>query len=156
MNVCIVFDLHPWSRNPAKNFKFKNCLFEATNVVRNSDKEKYVYSGYEITFASAGSWSFDNDFARNIIIFGVDNSSSSYFDNRRNNFLKLGEGPTYVINGSFGSPEKHFSIIFTKANTNFCLSLHYNVDNSYLFVNGKKFLNLKLTVKFLTFQPDFV
>ena len=98
MNVCIVFDLHPWSRNPAKNFKFKNCLFEATNVVRNSDKEKYVYSGYEITFDSAGSWSFDNDFARNIIIF----------DNRRKNFLKLGEGPTYIINGSFGSPEKTF------------------------------------------------
>ena len=108
MNVYIVFDLDPWSRNPTKNFKFKNCLFEATNVVRNSDKEKYVYSGYEITFDSAGSWSFDNDFARNIIIFGVDNSSSSYFDNRRNNFLKLGEGPTYIINGSFGSPEKTF------------------------------------------------
>ena len=146
MNVYIVFDLDPWSRNPTKNFKFKNCLFEATDVVRNSDKEKYVYSGYEITFESAGSWGFDNDFARNIIIF----------DNRRNNFLKLGEGPTYVINGSFGSPEKDSSIIFTKANTNFCLSLHYNVDNSFLFVNGKKKLNLKLTIKLLTFQPDFV
>ena len=34
---------------------------------------------------SAGSWSFDNDFARNIIIFGVDNSSSSRSDNRKNN-----------------------------------------------------------------------
>ena len=34
-------------------------LFEA---LRN------VYSGYEITFDKAGSWSFDNDFARNVII----------------------------------------------------------------------------------------
>ena len=42
---------------------------EATNVVKNSDKEKYVYSGYQITFDSAGSQSFDNDFARNVIIF---------------------------------------------------------------------------------------
>ena len=29
-----------------------------------------------------------------------------------------------------------YSINFTKINTKFCLSLHYNVANSYLFVNG--------------------
>ena len=40
------------------------CLFGATNLVKNSDQAKYVYSGYGITFDSAGSWSFDNDFAR--------------------------------------------------------------------------------------------
>ena len=27
---------------------------------------KYVYSGYGKTFDSADSWSFDNDFARNV------------------------------------------------------------------------------------------
>ena len=47
------------------------------------------------------------------------------------------EGPTYGINGSFGSPEKNFSITFAKQNTKFYLSLQYNVDNSDLFVNGK-------------------
>ena len=31
-----------------------------------------------------------------------------------------------------------FSINFSKVNTKFCLSLHYDADNSYLFVNGKK------------------
>ena len=97
-------------------------MFGATNIVKNSDKEKYIYSGYGITFGSAGSWSFDNGFARNVVIFGVDNSSSSHSDNRQNNFLVLGEGPTYVINGRFGSPEKKFSINFTKSNTKFCLS----------------------------------
>ena len=63
------------------------------------------------------------------MIFGVDNSSSSHSDNRKNNFLKLDEGPNYGINGSFGAPEKKFSINFIKANTKFCLSLHYNADN---------------------------
>ena len=29
-----------------------------------------------------------------------------------------------------------YSINFTKVNTKFCLSLHYNGANSYLFVNG--------------------
>ena len=96
-----------------------------------------------ITVDSAGSWSFDNDTARNVIIFGVDNSSSSHSGNWKNNFLVLGEGPTFGINGSFGSPEKRFNINFSKANTKFCLSLHYNTDNSYLFVKGKEIFKFK-------------
>ena len=43
VNVYIVYDLYAWSRNTSNNFKFKNCLFEATSVVKNSDKEKCVY-----------------------------------------------------------------------------------------------------------------
>ena len=45
-------------------------------------------------FNSAGSFSFDNGFAKNDIIFGVDNSSLSHSDNRKSKFLILGEGPT--------------------------------------------------------------
>ena len=81
--------------------------------------------------------SFDNDYARNVIVFGFNNTSSSHADNRKNNFLILGEGPTFGIDGSFGSPEKNFSINFTKANTKFGLSLHYNVDNSCLLMEKK-------------------
>ena len=40
VNVYIVYDLAAWTRNPTNNFKFKNCLFGATNTVKNSDKEK--------------------------------------------------------------------------------------------------------------------
>ena len=36
VNVYIVYDLNAWSRNPTNNFKFKNCLFGATNIVKNS------------------------------------------------------------------------------------------------------------------------
>ena len=124
VNVYIVYDLDAWPRNPTNNFKFKNCLFGTLNIVKNSDKEKYIYSGYGIIFNSASSWSLGNDFAKNVVIFGVDNSSSSHSNNRKNNLFVLGEGPTYGINGSFGSSEKKFSNNFTKANTKFCLSLH--------------------------------
>ena len=89
VNVYIVYELNAWSRNPTNNFKFKNCLFGATNIVKNSDKEKYVYSGCWITFDSAGFWSFDNDTARNVIVFGVDNSSSSHSDNCKNNLILI-------------------------------------------------------------------
>ena len=50
----IVYDLDAWPKNPTNNFKFKNCLFGATSVVKNRHKEKYMYSGYRITFDSAG------------------------------------------------------------------------------------------------------
>ena len=82
---------------------------------------------------------------------GVDNSLSSHSDNRKNNFLILGEGPTYGINESFGSPEKKFSIKFTEANTKLCLSLPYNADNSYLFFNGKEIFKFKADNKNVNF-----
>ena len=152
VNVYTVYDLDAWPRNPSNNFKFKNCLFGATNIAKNSDKEKCLYSLYGITFDSTGSWSFDNEFARIIIVFGVDNSSSSHSDNRRNNFSILGEGPTYGISGSFGSPEKKFSINFTKANTKFNA---FNAENSYLFVNGKEISKFKAENENVNFPTQF-
>ena len=50
-------------------------VFRRNNIVKNNVKEKNVYSGYRKTFDSTGSWSFDNDSARNFIIFGADNNS---------------------------------------------------------------------------------
>ena len=37
-----------------------------------------------------------------------------------------------------------YSINFTKHNTKFCLRLHYNGANSYLFVNGTEIIKYKL------------
>ena len=39
--------------------------------------------------------------------------------------------------------KKMYSINFTVANKTFCLSLHYNGDNSYLLVNGKEVTKFK-------------
>ena len=39
VNVYVTYDLAGWPRNPANNFKFKKCLFEETNIVKNSDKK---------------------------------------------------------------------------------------------------------------------
>ena len=37
VNVDFVYDLDPWPRNPTNNFKFKDYLFAATNIIQNSD-----------------------------------------------------------------------------------------------------------------------
>ena len=86
-------------------------LFGATNVVKNSDKEKYVYNASGITFDWGGSWRFGNDFTRNVVIFDADNSSSFFF------FFYLGflsrtftihgtavEGGGYLFNSSLPLP----------------------------------------------------
>ena len=120
-----------------------------TSIVSNSDKEKWVYSGYGIVFDRAGSSNFVNEFAKNVVTFGVDNSSWSHADNHKKIFLVLGEGPTYGINGNFGSPE--FSINFSKANTKFCLSLHY-----ICLLMEKKSISLKPIIKMSSFQLNFI
>ena len=61
----------------------------------------------EQQFEGAVSWSFSNEFARNVVFFGVDNSSSSHTDNHKNNFLVLGVGPTDDINDTFGTAKKN-------------------------------------------------
>ena len=63
--------------------------------------------------------------------------------------------PTFGINGSCCSPGKRFSINFSKAKTNFCLSLHYNADNSYLFVNGKEIFKFKADNKNVNFPTQY-
>ena len=77
-------------------------------LIKNSDKENHVDRGYGIAVDGKGEWSFGNDYAKNVVIFGVDNSSSSHTDNKKNGFLILGDGPTFGINGSFGASESNF------------------------------------------------
>ena len=131
------------AKKSSQKFYIKNCLFEATNIVKDNDKEKYVYRRHGSAFDGKGSWNFNDYFARNVMIFGVGNSSSSYTDNLKNDFLVLGEVDTFGINGSFGAPVKNNNIDFSKAKTNFFLSLHYNSDNSYLYVNRKGIYKFK-------------
>ena len=91
LNAYIVHELNARPKNPPNNFKLKICLFGVTNRVKNGDKKKWVYSGCGIAFDGSGSWNFDNDLSRNVIIFYVDNILSSHNNNnRKNNFLTLG------------------------------------------------------------------
>ena len=80
---------------------------------------------------------------KNVIIFGVDMSSSPKIDNRKKDILILGIEPTQGLEHTL-SAEKMYSINFTKKNTKFCLSLHYNGTNSYLFVNGTEIIKFKV------------
>ena len=114
VNVFIAYELNPWSKCLLDNFTLKNCLFGVINIERNSNKSKLLYSGYRVAFDQKGCWSFGNGLLRNVVIFRVDNNSSSHSDNRKNNFVIFCEDPTSDINGSFGSPKKCLAISLVK------------------------------------------
>ena len=70
-------------------------------------------------------------------------NSSVHVDNKKEYILILGQGPTQGLDGTTLTVEKLYSIGFTEHNKNFCLSLHYNSDKSYLFANGKESIKFK-------------
>ena len=73
----------------------KNCLFGAVTLTKNIDIDKYGYSGYGIGLDRRSSFSFPSGgFGQNVIIFGVDMSSSAHIDNKKKDILILGKGPT--------------------------------------------------------------
>ena len=108
LNLYLVYELNNWLRNPMSNFPLKHCTIKSGTVrlVRNAIKSKFTYNVLGIVFDGEGSCSFGNDFARNVVIFGVDNSSSSHNDNQKNYFLLLGVGPADGINDSTGAAKK--------------------------------------------------
>ena len=53
-------------------------------MTKNADIDKYEYSGYGIGFDRKSSFSFPSGgFGQNVLIFGVDMSSSAHIDNKK-------------------------------------------------------------------------
>ena len=101
--------------------------------------DKYIYNGYGIGFDSRSEFSLhDGSIGKNIIIFGVDMSSSVHIDKKGKDILILRKGPTQGLNDTTLTAEAQYSINFSRSNRKFGLSLHYNGSNSFLFVNATK------------------
>ena len=111
--------------------------------LRDPIKSKFIYICWRIAFDGGSSWSFGNDFARNVVIISVDNNSSYHTNNQKNNFLVLAEGPTDGINDSTVVRENKISINVSKEKTQFRQNLHYKDDESYWYVNKTEICKLK-------------
>ena len=116
VNIYIVYEI----TSDYKDINYptlENCLF-GSKLTKNVDIDKYGYSGYGIGFDRETSFSFGNETGKNVIIFGVDMSSSTKIDNRKKDILILGKGPTQGLEHTL-SAEKMYSINFTKKIQNF-------------------------------------
>ena len=97
----------------------------------------------ELDLKEKGKFSVSNGFGRNCTIFGVDMSFFVHVDNKKKDISVLGGGPTQGLNVTILTAEKKYFINFTENTEKYCLSLHYNGPNSYLFVNGTETVKSK-------------
>ena len=151
VNIYNVYELGA-STSQDNDPTLKYCLFGAVTLTKNANIGKYRYSGYGIGFDRRSSFSFPSGgFGQNILIFGVDMSSSAHIDNKKKDILVLGKGPTQGLEHTL-TAEKMYSIDFTVTRKKFCLSLHYNGANSYLLVNGKEKKDSEIVVNQLCLE----
>ena len=80
----------------------ENSLFGAVKFKKHFDVDLYKYSGYGNGFDRNGSYSTGNEVGRNIIIFGVDMSSSSHINNKKDTLI-LGKGPIQGLEHTLAS-----------------------------------------------------
>ena len=71
-------------------------------------------------------------------------NSSIHVDSKGKDILVLGKEPTQELGEHSLTAQKMYSINFTVTKKKFCLRLHYNGSNSYLFVNGTEIYNLNI------------
>ena len=87
-HLSIVYELGISSIDLKLDFTPGNCLFAAMNLTKNVDPDKYGYGGEGIEFDACSQFSLSNgDGGKNVVIFGVHNSSSTYADNTKNRYL---------------------------------------------------------------------
>ena len=82
-------------------------------------------------------------------------SFSSHIDSKKKDILVLGKGPTQGLEHTL-TAEKMYPIHFTVTKKKFCLSLHYNGANSYLFVNGKEIVKFKAKDSEIVASPIYL
>ena len=144
INIYCVYEIQPIASSRGTTFTIQNALFGAMQVTKNADTSKYNYKGYGISFderTQFGHTITEGGFAhntndRNLLIFGADMSFSVHATNRANNIYVMGDGLTQGIHDTTLYVEKNY---YRK----FVLSLHYNGEDSYLFVNGRQELKFK-------------
>ena len=78
---------------------------------------------------------------KNVIIFGVDMSSSVQIDNKNKDILIIGEGPTQELDDTTLIAEAIYPINFTQPNEKFVLCLQYN---------GSKKISVKIKILLCT------
>ena len=150
VHIYIVYKLDPITSRDT-TFTIQNTLFGAMQITKNADTSKYNYKGYGICFDESeesthvrkrGNFN-DTATGRNVIIFGVDMSFSKHANNKANNIYVMGKDYIQKINDTKIYAEKMYYRNFTDPGKKFVLSLHYNDNNSYLYVNGNQELKFK-------------
>ena len=120
LNLHIVYEINYWSYDLGTSFTLGDSLFWAVKLTKNGDTAKYYYSEYGIGFDAHSPFSLSSgyEFGENVIIIGIDNSSSADVDNRKKDILILGKAPTDRIDCTTITSEAKY---ITEQQRKFCL-----------------------------------
>ena len=152
INIYCIYELEPIDSSRDTSFTIQNALFGVMQITKNAtDSDKNNYKGFGICFDERSQFGHTitedglthTTNGRNVLIFGADMSFSAHATNRANHTYLMGDGLTQGINDTTLYAEKKYFRNFTQPNITFVLSLHYNGDYSYLFVNGRQELKFK-------------
>ena len=87
VNIYIVYEINKKDNTTSSDPTLENCLFGAVTLTKNTDIDKYKYSGCGIGFNRKGTFSFPGGgFGQNVLIFGVDMSFSAHIDNKKKTY----------------------------------------------------------------------
>lgn len=157
MNI-LLFGNQKWARNskltPLHGVFLPNTIFFGSKIRIQYSKTPWVIEEENYTTKTVNAYivhDLDKEIvikkaictiARNVAIFGLNNSSSSYTDNWKKNFLVLGKGDAFGFNGTFSEREIEFNVIFSNARSNFwiCITMVMIV---ICFLMEKKSISLK-------------
>ena len=129
INIYCVYKIDPIASTRDDTFTVQNALFGAMEITKNADTSKYKYKGYGVCFDEGGTFSMGNiNNGRNILIFGVDESSLVHSNNKAKNIYAMGDGIVQGINDTTLYAEKTYSQNLTQPSKKIVLSLHYNGD----------------------------
>ena len=152
INIYCVYKLDPIASSRDTSFTIQNALFGAMQITKNAtDNSENNYKGYGICFDERSQFSHTitedgrthTANGRNVLIFGVDMSFSAHATNRANHIYLMGDGLTQGINDTTLYVENNYWRNFTDPGKKFIISLHYNGDESYFFLNGRQELKFK-------------
>ena len=148
INIYCIYKLDPIA---SSRDTIQNALFGAMQITKNADTSKHDYKGYGICFDERSQFGHTiteggrahTTNGRNVLIFRADMSFSVHKTNRENHIYVMGDGFTQDIHDTTLYVEKNYWRNFTDSGKKFMPSLHYNGDDSYLFVNGRQKLKFK-------------
>ena len=152
INIYCVYEIQSISSSRDTSFTIQNALFGAMQITKGAtDNSKNNFKGYGICFDERSQFGhtiteggfYHTTNGRNVLMFGADMSFSVHATNKANHIYLMGDGLTQGTNDTTIYVEKNYYRNFTGPGKKFVLSLHYNGDNSYLFVNGRQELKFK-------------
>ena len=121
-----------------------NGLFGNLKIGNTKNTLHYrYYDGIGVFFDVTGSYGGTG--LINLIIYGVDMKNSSHTTNTKNHIYILGKSFTQGLQygATIYAEHDYVKVNGSQVNKKFILSVHYNDDNSYLFINDVKQFQFK-------------